>query len=110
MNIYTRIVDALDFDAVDLPLFHRLHHLLHPLHDPLLHPRLEVIANGLLPTLDLYLCSLPPRPRFPLLFHHSLLAPDESTQETILKQMRPIVFDASRQSQKNDDGEQPLFQ
>ena len=62
MNIYTQIVDAVDFNVVDPPLFHCLHHLLHPLHDPLLHPRLEVIPNRLLPTLDLYLRSLPPRP------------------------------------------------
>ena len=109
MNIYTRIVDAVNFDAIDLPLFHRLHHLLCPLHNPLLQLRLEAVASGLLPTLDLYLRSLPPRPRFPLLFHHSLLAPDKSTQETILKRMRPIVFNVSRQSRKNDDGERPLF-
>ena len=110
MNIYTRIVDAVDFDVVDPPLFHHLHHLLRPQLDPLLHLRLEVIPNRLLPTQDLYLHSLPPRPRFPLLFHHSLLALDESTRGIILKQMRPIVFDASRRSRKSDDGEWPLFQ
>ena len=98
-------MDIAGFDVVDLLPFPPLHLLLLLLLllDLLLHPQLEVVANGLSLILGLY-------PRFPLLFHHLPLTLDEFIQEIILKQMRLIVFDASRQFLRNGGGERPLFQ
>ena len=101
-------MDVAGFNVVDLLPFPPLHLLLLLplllllLLNLLLHPQLEVVVNG--PSLILGLC-----PQFPLLFHHLPLALDKFIREIILKQMRLIVFDASRWFRRNDGGEQPLF-